>query len=191
MVTLYMRGSRGGWGEGGPDPLENHESIGSPKQSQNYKASIQCRSIIGLPAKRHLNGVSLASHLWPAYSAIWILPPLITPPPPPAKKKKGWPPSDKSFWIRACFTKGNKKPIRRWSDNWVCAIKSLFFACNKVKCCNLVTRPIFGIIIFLLLKIGISCLTSNLMFCLNIGLWFNYCNYEFFHYPNFKSKKQM
>ena len=32
----------------GPDPLKNH------------KASIQCWAIIGTPAKRHLNGVSLA-----------------------------------------------------------------------------------------------------------------------------------
>ena len=56
MVTLNMRGSRRGGGA-----LKNHESIGfisntgpgSPKQSQNFKASFQCRSIIGLPAKRH------------------------------------------------------------------------------------------------------------------------------------------
>ena len=28
-------------------------------------------------SKRHLNGVSLACRWWPAYSGIWILPPLI------------------------------------------------------------------------------------------------------------------
>ena len=33
---------------------------GSPEKSQNYQASIQCWGIIGPPANRHLNGVSLA-----------------------------------------------------------------------------------------------------------------------------------
>ena len=36
--------------------------------------SIQCWAIIGTPAKRHLNGVSLASRRWPAYSGIWLVP---------------------------------------------------------------------------------------------------------------------
>ena len=34
--------------------------LGSPGKSQSYKASIQCWAIIGPPAKRPLNGVSLA-----------------------------------------------------------------------------------------------------------------------------------
>ena len=61
-----MRGSSEG--TGGQDPLENHKNIGflskidpDPlKNHKNYQASIQCRAIIGTPAKRHLNGVSLA-----------------------------------------------------------------------------------------------------------------------------------
>ena len=28
-------------------------------------------------AKRHLNGISLASQRWPAYSGVWILSPII------------------------------------------------------------------------------------------------------------------
>ena len=31
---------------------------------------------MGTPANRHLNGFSLAGQQWPAYSGIWILPPL-------------------------------------------------------------------------------------------------------------------
>ena len=36
-----------------PDPLKNHKAT-------LYQASIYCRDIISTPAKRHLNGVSLA-----------------------------------------------------------------------------------------------------------------------------------
>ena len=38
----------------GPDPLKNHKAT-------LYQASIHCRDIISTPAKRHLNGVSLAA----------------------------------------------------------------------------------------------------------------------------------
>ena len=61
-----MGGSRGGWGTGGPDPPENHKNIGflsntGPDPLKNrYQASIQFLAIIGKPAKRHLNDVSLA-----------------------------------------------------------------------------------------------------------------------------------
>ena len=54
-------------GNTGPDPLK----------LQSYQVSIQCWAIIGTPAKRHLNGFSLAGRWWSAYSGIWILPPLI------------------------------------------------------------------------------------------------------------------
>ena len=76
-------------GTGGPDPpwkfkniwfLSNKIRI--PWKSQSYQSSIQCRAIIGPPAK--LNGVSLAGRWWPANSGIWILPP----PPPPFNKLK-------------------------------------------------------------------------------------------------------
>ena len=45
-----------------PPPPKNHKNIGflkSPEKSQSYQSSIQCWAIIGTPAKRHLNGVSL------------------------------------------------------------------------------------------------------------------------------------
>ena len=63
-----MRGSIvGGGGEGGPGPLENHKNIGFLSytgpgldlKSQSYQ-TIQCWAIIHTPAKRRLNGVSLA-----------------------------------------------------------------------------------------------------------------------------------
>ena len=68
-----------------PPPPEKTQKLRGPKQywsrspekSQSYQASIQCWVIIGPPAKRHLNGVSLAGRWWPAYSGILILPPLI------------------------------------------------------------------------------------------------------------------
>ena len=45
-----------------PPPLEKSKQYltGSPEKSQCYQASNQCRAIIGPPAKRHFNGVSLA-----------------------------------------------------------------------------------------------------------------------------------
>ena len=63
---IKMCGSRGG--DRGSRP--NHKNIGflsniSPDPLQNHKslqASIQCWATIGPPAKRHLNGVSLAGH---------------------------------------------------------------------------------------------------------------------------------
>ena len=48
-----------------------------PLKSQSYQASIRCWAISGTPAKRHLNGVSLAGQWWPAYSGVWILTPII------------------------------------------------------------------------------------------------------------------
>ena len=57
---------------GGPDPPppgKLQKSRGSlallvriPLKSQRYQSSIQCWAIIGPPAKRNLNGVSLAGH---------------------------------------------------------------------------------------------------------------------------------
>ena len=54
-----MRGSRGSAPP--PPTLENHKNIGFlailvriPLKSQSYQASIQCRAIIGTPAKRRL-----------------------------------------------------------------------------------------------------------------------------------------
>ena len=81
-----MGRSRGGGGTGGPDlPPPPPPPTKKKKKSQKYRVLSntapdplkQARAIIGTPAKCHLNGVSLAGRLWPAYSGIWILPPLI------------------------------------------------------------------------------------------------------------------
>ena len=48
----------GGGGGGDPDILSNTQA-GNPEKSQRYQASIRCWAIIGLPPKRHLNGVLL------------------------------------------------------------------------------------------------------------------------------------
>ena len=82
--SSHVRIQRGG-GVRTP-PLSSYKNIGFfsntilvriPLKSQSYQSSIQCWTSIGPPAKRHLNGVSLAGRLWPANSGIWILPPLI------------------------------------------------------------------------------------------------------------------
>ena len=87
MLTVPgMYGSSGGGGTGGPDgpPLKSQKYrvslqywYGSPEKSQSKLARIQCSFIIGSPAKRHLNGISLEGRWWPAYSVIWIIPLLI------------------------------------------------------------------------------------------------------------------
>ena len=79
----HVRIQRGG--QGVQTPPEKSQNIGflsnfflDPlKKSQRYQANIQCWVIISMPAKRHLNGVSLTGRCWPAYSGIWIFPPLI------------------------------------------------------------------------------------------------------------------
>ena len=74
-----MGGSRRGTkGRTLPPPPKNHKKYRVPSNSgpdplKKYKseqASIQFRAIIGTPAKRHLNGVSLAGLWWPDYSGI-------------------------------------------------------------------------------------------------------------------------
>ena len=73
-----MGGSRGGTGGPDPHPPLNHINIGflsntdpdSLKKSQSHQASIQCWAIIGMPAKCHLNGISLAGQQLPAYSIV-------------------------------------------------------------------------------------------------------------------------
>ena len=60
---VYARIQREEQGVRAPPPLKNHKnirSLGSPEKSQGYQASIQCWATISTPAKRHLNGVSLA-----------------------------------------------------------------------------------------------------------------------------------
>ena len=73
-------------GDRGPDPLENHKKIvfkqfWSPYDPlkivklPSHQASFQFWAIIGTPAKRHLNGVSLADRRWLANCGFWIIPP--------------------------------------------------------------------------------------------------------------------
>ena len=65
VSSSNMGGSR--WGTGGPDPLKNLNNIvffsTVPDPLKNHKATKPAfnvgRAIIGPPAKRHLNGVSL------------------------------------------------------------------------------------------------------------------------------------
>ena len=70
-------------GTGGPDPpLENHKNIvffsdtgPDPLKIVKLPSQLSILAIIGTPAKRHLNGGSLAGRRWPANSGIWIIPP--------------------------------------------------------------------------------------------------------------------
>ena len=80
-----MCGSRGEGGRWSGPPLENHKNIGFlailvpiPLKSLSYQASFQFWAIIGTPAKRHLNGVSVAGRRGPANSGIRIIPPPST-----------------------------------------------------------------------------------------------------------------
>ena len=63
-----------------------------------------------MPAKRHFYGVMLAGQWWPAYSGIWIFPPLINKKSKNKKNRQSWTPSDKTFWIRACTQKIRWRP---------------------------------------------------------------------------------
>ena len=113
-LYLFMCGSRGG--VAGPDPppgkvqkymvsLKLFLAIlaRTPLKSQSYQSSIQCWVLIGPPAKRHLNGVSLAGHWLPVNSGIWILPPLIKLKTKQKKTRQSWTPSDSTSWVPACL----------------------------------------------------------------------------------------
>ena len=112
--TLDLKGNKNIWclSNTGPDPWKNHKAT-------LYQASIHLWVIIDPPAKRHLNGVSLADRWWPAYSGILILPPLIQKNP---KTTQSWTPSDKTSWIRALGT--GTKPIQ--DDIDINRLKALF-----------------------------------------------------------------
>ena len=65
-------------------PLKNHKTIGFSSTTgtdplKNHKVTKPALklAIIGMTAKRHLNGVSLAGRCWSAYSGIWIVSPFI------------------------------------------------------------------------------------------------------------------
>ena len=84
LSTKHLRIQRVGQGVWTP-LLKNHKNIGflsniGPDPIKITKLPSQ-HSILGhhgSPVKHHLNGVSLGGRLWPAYSGIWILPPLIS-----------------------------------------------------------------------------------------------------------------
>ena len=108
LVLLHAQVQRGDRGSRIPPPPEKSQSYrvsliqywsGSLEKSQSYQARIQRQAIICPPAKRHFNGVSLAGQLWPTFSGIWILFPLINLKKNRNNEKKN---SDKTFWIRAC-----------------------------------------------------------------------------------------
>ena len=101
-----------GFGEGTGaqhPPLKNHKNIWyssntglDPLKNHCYQASIQCLAIIGTPSKRHF-----MAFCWRADDGP-LLVVLGSSIPSSAKKKKikrcqSWTPSDKTFWIRACF----------------------------------------------------------------------------------------
>ena len=78
-----MCGFRGGGGTGGPDSSENHKNIGFSSitgrdilKITKLQSQHSMWAIIGLPAKRHFNGVSLVGRLLPAYGGFWSLAPL-------------------------------------------------------------------------------------------------------------------
>ena len=67
VLKIHGRIQKKGGGGPGHIPPEKNTKIGFPSnidpdplKSQNYQAIIQCVAIIGTPAKRHFNGVSLA-----------------------------------------------------------------------------------------------------------------------------------
>ena len=68
VAFFVLCGSRGRVGVRTPPPeksqnigfLSNIYWSGSPKKAKSYRAGIQCWAIISTPAKRHLNGISLA-----------------------------------------------------------------------------------------------------------------------------------
>ena len=65
--VIMGRSKRGG--QGVQTPLKYHKNIGFPSNTlKNHKATIQCWAIIGMPAKCHFNGVSLADRWWPRLS---------------------------------------------------------------------------------------------------------------------------
>ena len=93
-----MRIKRGDGGSGPPWKVTKNigflsNMVPDPLKTQSYQSSIQCRAIIGPPAKRHLNGVSLAGRWLPANSGIWI-------PPHQAKNPSKLDPSAKTSWMR-------------------------------------------------------------------------------------------
>ena len=112
-ICIYSCADPEGGGGSGPPPGKVQKYMVSlklflailartPLKSQSYQSSIQCSVLIGPPAKRHLNGVSLAGHWWPVNSGIWILPRLIKLKK-NNKKRQSWTPSESTSWIRACL----------------------------------------------------------------------------------------
>ena len=111
-----------GEGTGDPDPppwkntkyrVSYQYRSGSPNKSQSYKASIQCWAIVGPPAKRHLNGVSLAGRRWPLILIFGSSLPLST----KKKRRQSWTPFDKLSGSRRMFSKDRlcfSKQCRPW-----------------------------------------------------------------------------
>ena len=82
-LELHVRIQRGDSGSGPPWRIAKFRvswpfSSRSLEKITKLPSQIQCWAIIGLPAKLHLNGVSLAGWQWPTFSGIWILSPSLS-----------------------------------------------------------------------------------------------------------------
>ena len=71
LFQMFSMGGSRGRDRGSGPPVKNHKNIGflsntgpDPLKNHSCLASIQCWAIIGMPAKCHLNGVSLAGRWW-------------------------------------------------------------------------------------------------------------------------------
>ena len=103
-----MRGSRGGdRGSGPPEKSQKYRFSWNSRKFSKLWSQHSMWTIICTPAKRHLNGVSLAGRHWSTFSGIWIRSPGLK----LLSVLRSWTPSDKTFWIRAW-----KESVYRWSD---------------------------------------------------------------------------
>ena len=82
-IYVHVRIHRGGGATGGPEPTENHKNLGFPSitgldllKITKLQSQHSMWAIIGTPAKRHFNGVSLEGRSLPAYGGFWRLSPL-------------------------------------------------------------------------------------------------------------------
>ena len=76
-----MRGARGGGSGGQKNSFVLAILVRIPVKSSSYQDTVLCMANIGTPAKRHFKwrfaGGPRMDRLWPTYSDIWSLSPLI------------------------------------------------------------------------------------------------------------------
>ena len=129
---MFMCGSRGG-ATGGPDPTENHKSIGFHSITgldllKNHKATKPAfnvghyRHASETPLQWRFAGRPIITRFW------WFLEPRSLRKKTKQNKKQtyqSWAPSDKTFWIRAwwfisCIWKNSYKNSYKNLWNWLC-----------------------------------------------------------------------